>query len=513
MEILILSSLAYIGFELSKEGKVPRRILNNTKIPERCNKFPIKSDTHPPIPTELHNNTVPYFKSAKTQNTNDAYKQRNLETFTGTDSIGFQSKREREPMFQPQANLSHIHGTQLSLDDNNRKERYSNNVTNIMNNVAPIEKQYVGPGLNTESTAKGGFHDMYRILPNNVDSYKKHTFGGRVVAGKGVTNQRDSLPSISDNKKPERYYKLCDVPVSQTSAPVTANSIRSDTIVQDTQRGNCNNPIGIAGPANMSHAVTLNSQYATRDYDRSNCATHGNPSMSGYGSGAYTTTSVLVSEGQREQCNNELLNVQNQQSGGGVYITDGAVPTQREMHNVHNGHMHNSSMVASQNNHGYAANPTAREQNSVAYNGNPTQRGIAFENRTYDAQSTMRGNTMNNYNAPAASIHRAAVNYDSAKNACTYMQREEMGRSYTPGGGNMNICEDAHNIHPHMIVKDDCNNDKYVAPVKGPNAITTGAMQGNVEYVPKVQVHNNRLDLSIAEKQLSNNDIAHNINM
>ena len=176
MEMLILSGLAYLGYELSKDGKVPRRSLNDTKLKERCNKYPISNDIVPEIPVPDHNNMVPYFTSAKAQNTNESYKQRNLETFTGTDASLFQSKREQEALFQPQSNLTNIHGTQLSLDDNNRKDRYANNITSIMNNVAPVEKQYVGPGLNvgTDIASKGGFHDMYRILPNNVNSYKKY---------------------------------------------------------------------------------------------------------------------------------------------------------------------------------------------------------------------------------------------------------------------------------------------------------------------------------------------------
>jgi hypothetical protein len=284
----------------------------------------------------------PYFKSTKSQNTNDVYKQRSLETFTGTDNIGFQSKKECEALFQPQAKLTNVHGTQLSLEDDNRKDRYANNITGFMNNVSPIEKQYVGPGLNvnTDVASKGGFHDMYRILPNNANSYKKHTFGGRIVSGKGVTNERNMLPTINDNKKPERYYTLCDVPVTQQGAPVSGPRIRSETIVHDTQRESCNPAVGITGPANMSNATTVYTNNSTRDFDRTDCGVYGNPSMPGNGAGGYTTSSVLVSEGQREQCNMNEINVQNQNTGTGVYYNDGAAPTQRGTHNTYNGHIH-----------------------------------------------------------------------------------------------------------------------------------------------------------------------------
>ena len=516
MELLVLSGLAYIGYELSKDGKTPRRPLKDKKLLECSNKYPIQSDVHPEIPVPSHNNMVPYFTSTKAQNTNADYKQRSLETFTGTDNIGFQSKRECEALFQPQANLSNIHGTTLSLDDTNRKDRYSNNVTDIMNNVAPIEKQYVGPGLNVgpDVASKGGYHDMYRILPDNVNAYKKNTLVGRMNAGKGITPQRNATPIINDNKKPERYYTLCEAPVSANTAPVSGPTTRSETIVHDTQRGACNPAVGIAGPASMADAsqVAFSHDGATRTFDRSECHIMGNPAMPGNGAGAYTTTNVLVNEGQREQCA-DTTNVQNQNMGAGVYYSDGAAATQRGSANMYNGHVHNSGLVAGHNSAGYSAGPTMRENTSTSYSGNPTQGGAAFGTRQYEANPTLRGNDINNYNAPAGSIHKAGVRYDTARNACVYMQREEMGREYTPGGGNMNVRADAQDIMPHMIVKEDCNAISHIAPVKGPNAVTFGEQMGNIEYTAKIPVHNNRLDLSIAETQMARNDVAHNINV
>lgn len=509
MEILILSGLAYLGFELSKDGKVPRRTLNDTKTLERRNKYPISDDVHPPI----HNNMTPFFTSAKSQNTNEEYKQRSLETFTGTDNCAFQSKRECETLFRPEENLTNIHGTQLSLDDNNRKARYSNNITDMMNNVSPIEKQYVGPGLNagTDVMSKGGFHDMYRILPNNVNSYKKNTFTGRINTGQGVTAKRGALPTINDNQKPERYYTSSDVPMSQQTGPANAPSVRSTTLIQNTQRGSCNPAVGIAAPASTSDASTMHVQNITRNYDSTKCASFGNPSMPGHGAGAYTTTSVLVSDGQREQCTDNAVNVQNVNSGASVYYTDGAAVTQRGTNNNYDGHVHNSSVIASQNKQGYVADPTFREQSSTSYSGNPNQTS-GQTIRQYQANATMRGSSINDYNGPAGSIHKASSRYDTAQNACTYKQREEMGRDYTPGGGNMNLQTDAKEIHPNMIVKDDCNNEKYIAPVKGPNVVSFGELRGQTEISAKIPVHNNRLDLGIAEHQLSSNSIAHNIN-
>ena len=513
MELLVLSGLAFIGYELSKDDKTPRRKLKDCKVLQNNNKYPIESDTHPEIPVPKHNNMVPYFTSAKSQNTNGDYKQRSLETFTGTDDLSFQSKRESEALFQPQANLSNVNGMQLSLDDSNRKQRYASTITDIMNNVAPIEKQYVGPGLNTnpDVASKGGYHDMYRILPDNIHAYKKNNFGGRVLAGKGVTNQRNAAPVVTDHKKPNRYYTLCDVPVTQNAAPVSAQSVRGNTILQDTQRGNCNVDVGIAGPAAMADALQSIPAGATRTFDRTHCVSHGNPSMPGNGAGAYTTTSVLVNEGQREQCG-EAINAQNQHMGSGVYITDGAGPTQRGDVNKYTGQAHNSSVVATSTYNGYTADATIREQTTSSYSGNPNQSGSASGTRTYQANPTLRGNNINNYNTPAGSIHKAGITYSTAQNASVYKQREEMAKGYTPGAGNMNLRADAQELLPHMIVKEDCNAMSHVAPIKGPNAVSFSDQMGSVEITAKLPVHNNRLDLNIAQNQMSKNDVAHNIN-
>ena len=509
MELLVLSGLAYIGYELSKDNKTTRTTVKPTAVLQRQDKYPIENDNIP-----NHNNMIPYFTSAKAQNTNDTYKQRSLENFTGTDNIRFQNKKECENLFQPQANLSNINGATLSLDDRNRKDRYTNTITGLMNNVSPIEKQYVGPGLNVgpDVASKGGYHDLYRILPDNVNSYKKNSFAGRVLSGKNMTTERDSAPVLQDNKKPERYYTMKEVPLSQGRSQTSAPSSRSTTVLQDTMRESCTPGLGIAGPANMAESMQSSVQYNTRTHDRTECYIPGGPSMAGHGAGAYTTTSTIISEGQREQCKDNSVNVQQQGAGMGVYYTDSAGVTQRGDSNKYNGHIHNSGTLAGQNSTGYVAAPTYREGTSAMYHGAPCQGNAAHGNRQYNANATMRGNTQTNYSGPAGGAHKGNMNHGAANNACAYYQREEMGREYTPGGGNMNLRANAQDILPHMIVKEDCNQMTHIAPIKGPNAVTFSNQQGHTEYVPKVPVQNTRLDLNIAQSQLASNQIAQNIN-
>jgi len=54
------------------------------------------------------------------------------------------------------------------------------NVTNKMNNLQPIERMNVGPGLGLgpDVAAAGGFHDFFRALPNNVNEERLTTLKG-----------------------------------------------------------------------------------------------------------------------------------------------------------------------------------------------------------------------------------------------------------------------------------------------------------------------------------------------
>jgi hypothetical protein len=54
-------------------------------------------------------------------------------------------------------------------------------VTNKMNNLQPIERRRVGPGLGVgaDVPAAGGFHEYFRVLPNNVNEERLTTIEGR----------------------------------------------------------------------------------------------------------------------------------------------------------------------------------------------------------------------------------------------------------------------------------------------------------------------------------------------
>jgi hypothetical protein len=101
----------------------------------------------------------------------------------GRSFQGFEvgAKREVAPFgdINPQANRFPF--GQPVYDLYNRQ-----NVTNKMNNLQPIERVNVGPGLGVDSKvpALGGFQQYFRVLPNNVNEEKLVTLPG----GKGPTD-------------------------------------------------------------------------------------------------------------------------------------------------------------------------------------------------------------------------------------------------------------------------------------------------------------------------------------
>ena len=74
-----------------------------------------------------------------------------------------------------------------------------------MNNVQPMEKQYVGPGLGIGPAipAMGGFQQLFRVLPNNVGAYKLTTLPGRSGPAGAMVSQPTAQQRVGFNK-PEK---------------------------------------------------------------------------------------------------------------------------------------------------------------------------------------------------------------------------------------------------------------------------------------------------------------------
>ena len=77
--------------------------------------------------------------------------------------------------------------------------------TGRMNNLSPIEKQLVGPGLgvSADTPATGGFQQMFRVNPINVGEYRLTTLPGRAGPAADITGGRSAVVGQLTHNKPE----------------------------------------------------------------------------------------------------------------------------------------------------------------------------------------------------------------------------------------------------------------------------------------------------------------------
>uniref|UniRef100_A0A6C0F5D7 DUF5899 domain-containing protein n=1 Tax=viral metagenome TaxID=1070528 RepID=A0A6C0F5D7_9ZZZZ len=504
MELLLIGSLAVLGYELSKSGKISRN--NNTGEPlkQSCkplNKYPIQN-TNPnsinvPYYSARSYGTDPYFENNYTN-----YAQNKMENFTGTSDVTFKHKCEQENLFKPQKDISHINGAPVNMDESKRTNRFINSITNKMHNVAPIEKQYIGPGLNVDdkTQASGGFHDTFRILPTNIADYTKNNFGGRIVPGKSITPNRNSLPTIQDNQKPEKYYTINDRHVFPTKSEYTSCQFPSNYNFLPSIREQCV-PHTNSGPSYTNGSQ----QYSdpTRNYDSTKCSTIINQAYTkaSYKPGTYTMTHT-----DREHCG-DIINPHSYVNASVSTYTDNANGTQREEQFNQQGHLHKSSTtLPTYDNSNHEVPLTSREETSTSLHGHLSSSAKSQYTHKYHIPMTHRESTDNKVNTgPAGSLHKGTTNQHTYRNSSPYYQREEMGVPYTPGSGRMNLVSDPDIINTEY--RPDCNVQE-ISNLKAHNKIKTVDQQGQIQVAPKIPVLNSHNQYSIAVNQLSDNPYA-----
>lgn len=195
------------------------------KAEKRWKKAQVPKESGIITPNMRPSEVMPYFTSGKTMNTNENYKQRKMELFTGglldghSVSGTYKHKVEAANMFgmTPQGRVTSDGTVGNAPGDTEMLKARSVN-SHQYNNVLPAEQLRVGPGLGVgpEVAATGGFHQFYRQLPLNINEYKLTQLPGRLVpggttmGGKGeiqqvasVNHNPDALVLNYDDRPPE----------------------------------------------------------------------------------------------------------------------------------------------------------------------------------------------------------------------------------------------------------------------------------------------------------------------
>lgn len=82
--------------------------------------------------------------------------------------------------------------------------------TGRMNNLSPVEKQLVGPGIGVDASvpATGGYQQLLRINPENVGVHRLTTLPGRVNAGGDINGGRRGVMGQFAQNRPEKTAHL-----------------------------------------------------------------------------------------------------------------------------------------------------------------------------------------------------------------------------------------------------------------------------------------------------------------
>ena len=270
-----------------------------------------------------HNNMVPFFGSKVRGPLVDSNHSENiLDNYQGTGSQLI-NKVEQAPLFKPEDNVQHTHGTPNNSDFFLSRQLPSTKIANVL----PWKQEKVAPGLGLGYTTEGaggfnsGMLDRSAWKPPTVDELRVKTnprvtyglYGHEGPAESGVNN----LPVIGTVEKyrqntdyalgPDRWFTTPNV-LGPTQIP--------QTVLQDNNRVNTTNEYyGVGGTA----ADTKTSYYRS-NYEASSrpelCSNDLNPA-SAQGQGSATASDFGV-KGYKISQNNRNANCQpdNRTAGG-----------------------------------------------------------------------------------------------------------------------------------------------------------------------------------------------------
>ena len=137
-----------------------------------------------------------------------------------------------------------------------------------MNNLSPIQKQLVGPGIGVgpEVPATGGYQQLVRINPENVGSYKLTTLPGRSGPAFDIFGgRRGKMGEIANNRPEKTAYLPSRRPLAGGKSQgfdghvVRGTHVNGKRLTNRSQTGMRNDGLNFPGAKRIVSNMTVNS--------------------------------------------------------------------------------------------------------------------------------------------------------------------------------------------------------------------------------------------------------------
>ena len=382
MELVILAAVGLTGYGISNHnrrpavGSVPYKSFNqqaddavrNNRAQTANQQFLTRDFNASRDPGRTGviaaNDRAPFYRSDKTQATSSAYKQDRMELFTGqlencrSRTGTYQHKREQGPMFAPRKYMPVTSsGRQAYVDLVGSQDADRFQVGMKHHGAGPTDPIRVGPGLglSPEVPAAGGFQQFFRIMPENVNGYRKNSLPGRTNPGAAPVKMGANIGEVNISaQKPT--WNLDRMPVVPSKCQVTAPGIHGAQPIgrrQDGTEGFIGHAFGgtvahTPGAAAMSttvrrgddkHGAILNAVGQGVQTGGYNTQANGDPgqfrqmlpglpqgAVTGTACGGFQTNNVSVGPTQREQAG-FVSNMGGTQTGAAYRSSTNSRPT------------------------------------------------------------------------------------------------------------------------------------------------------------------------------------------
>jgi hypothetical protein len=213
--------------------------------------------------------------------------------------------------FEPQVEVAHKMEVASFADISRQQRSGGQEILNMrnrmydtgrMNNLSPIEKQMVGPGLGigADTPAQGGFQQLFRVNPINVGEYRLTTLPGRSGPAMDITGGRGAVVGQLTHNKPEttaylpsRLPTVAGRAQGMSGAVPRASHQKTMRITNRSETGNRSDGLGFNGAKRFVPAQTMPQDPTRFKSDRNDMQfahySHAAPGITNF-TGAYATS-------------------------------------------------------------------------------------------------------------------------------------------------------------------------------------------------------------------------------